>query len=115
MSVKPLLYVLVVVVAGALPGLIPLAAAPAVPSPAGAGPVWAAGPSAIVATGGPALTFSSGPAGDRDGIGALAEGSTVAVLCQVWGEQLANAMPAGGQRTTPLWDRLGAGRYVSDA
>ncbi|NUR96526.1 MAG: SH3 domain-containing protein, partial [Kribbellaceae bacterium] len=80
---------------------------------AGAGiaaPAYAAGSSATVrATGG--LNVRSGAATDRSVIGTVTDGSTVRVVCQVYGQQV-----AGSQRTSAYWDRLDWGHgHVADA
>ncbi|WP_051367316.1 sporangiospore maturation cell wall hydrolase GsmA [Hamadaea tsunoensis] len=73
-------------------------------------PAYAAGSSAIVrASGG--LNVRSGAATDRSVIGAVTDGSTVHVVCQVFGQQI-----SGSQRTSALWDRLDWGHgHVADA
>ncbi|HWG99814.1 MAG TPA: sporangiospore maturation cell wall hydrolase GsmA [Pilimelia sp.] len=70
------------------------------------------------ATGGPAtatVTGTSaavrrGPGTDRARVGTVARGAGLAVRCQMWGERVTG--PGGASNA---WNRLGAGRYVSDA
>jgi len=64
---------------------------------------------ATVAAGG-SLNTRSGPSTADARVGSVADGSRVTVVCQEWGQRI-----AGTQRTSPYWDRLSNGRYVSDA
>lgn len=62
----------------------------------------------VVANGG--LTLRVGPARAETSKGVLPNGSSMEILCQVTGQQI-----AGSIRTTTAWDRLANGLYVSDA
>lgn len=73
-------------------------------------PAAAAGATATVRSGGTGLNLRAGPSTADAQVGRIAEGSRVAVVCQVYGQFV-----AGTQRRTPGWDRLSSGRYVSDA
>jgi flagellar protein FlgJ len=43
-------------------------------------------------------------------VGTLGDAQPVTVGCQVWGEEI-----EGTQRRTPYWNRIGDGRFISDA
>jgi flagellar protein FlgJ len=77
-----------------------------------AGELAAAGgqPKAKVNSDGVVLTVRSGPATDKRAVGSLADGTKIKIRCRVWGQQV-----TGTERRTAYWDRLGDGRYVSDA
>jgi uncharacterized protein YraI len=79
--------------------LVPLVATPAA----------AAGPTATNAADGP-LNMRTGASTVDQRAGAVTNGARLAVVCQVYGQQIAGTM-----RTSPFWDRLSNGRYVSDA
>jgi len=64
---------------------------------------------ATVAAGG-SLNLRGGPSTADSRTGSVAEGSRLTLVCQAWGERI-----AGTQRTSPYWDRLSNGQYVSDA
>ncbi|WP_238009731.1 peptidoglycan DD-metalloendopeptidase family protein [Dactylosporangium sp. AC04546] len=73
----------------------------------------AAAPASIagtVASGGTALKARTAPAHGATLVGAFPNGSTLTLACQVRGETI-----AGSVRTTPMWNRLPSGTYVSDA
>jgi flagellar protein FlgJ len=73
---------------------------------------WCAGASATVASVSTSgrLTVRSGPRTTNRKVGSLANGTRLVVGCQAWGSRV-----AGSVRTSPLWYRLGAGRYISAA
>ncbi|GGV54688.1 hypothetical protein GCM10010277_53630 [Streptomyces longisporoflavus] len=56
------------------------------------------------------VNVRSGPGTSYGKVGRLSAGTRVTILCQKPGEKITG--PAG---TTKLWDRIGSGRYVSDA
>jgi hypothetical protein len=64
----------------------------------------------IVQTGGPPLTVRSRPTSGSTAVGSVAAGSTITIRCQVRGETI-----SGPWGPTDLWDRIGSGRYVTDA
>lgn len=75
------------------------------------GAAWSAGDlDSRIDSGGTELNVRSGPGTDKAVVGALGDGDPVDVLCQVWGEEI-----AGTSGSTPYWNRIGPGRYVSDA
>lgn len=59
---------------------------------------------------GSVLNIRSGPSTDKEVVGTVRNDRELSVACQVWGEEI-----QGSQRTTPLWDRVADGQYVSDA
>jgi murein DD-endopeptidase MepM/ murein hydrolase activator NlpD len=63
-----------------------------------------------VKTGGTALNMRSGASSANTRIGTIANGSRVAIACQVVGEQV-----SGTVRATRVWDRLTNNSFVSDA
>ncbi|MET7396223.1 peptidoglycan DD-metalloendopeptidase family protein [Dactylosporangium sp. NPDC005572] len=63
-----------------------------------------------VASGGTPLKARSAPAHGAALIGAFANGTALTLACQVRGENITGAV-----RTTPMWNRLPSGAYVSDA
>src|SRR5687768_10764266 len=73
-------------------------------------PASAAGATATVRSGGTGLNLRAGPSTVDAQVGRVAEGSRLAVICQVYGQFI-----VGTQRRTPGWNRLSNGRYVSDA
>jgi uncharacterized protein YraI len=64
---------------------------------------------ATVATGSGSVNLRSGPGTAYAKTGELANGTELAVICQVWGERIAGGI------TTNAWNRLVTGRYVTDA
>jgi flagellar protein FlgJ len=68
------------------------------------------GGSATASTGGVPLNLRTEPSTGRPRAGTVPDGSRLAVVCQVSGENV-----VGHARTTDVWDRLSNGRYVSDA
>ncbi len=56
------------------------------------------------------LNVRSGAGTDKPVVGTLTDDTAITVECQVWGQSV-----AGTQRSSPLWDRIGHGRYVADA
>lgn len=76
----------------------------------GATAAAAAAAIATVGSGGTGLNMRAGASTADAQVGRLGEGARLAVVCQVYGQFI-----AGKQRRTPLWNRLGNGRYVSDA
>jgi hypothetical protein len=65
-----------------------------------------------VTTGGGSLTVRSGASTSHSAVGSVAEGSSVRIYCQVRGQRVYSEVY---QVWTDLWDRIGTGRYVSDA
>lgn len=61
-------------------------------------------------TGGIPLNLRAGPSTGQPKAGTVPDGTRLAVVCQVRGQDI-----AGHVRRTDLWDRLSSGRYVSDA
>jgi cell wall-associated NlpC family hydrolase len=64
----------------------------------------------VVLTAGRALTVRAEPTTQSAAIGKRANGATVAIVCQTYGESV-----TGRYGTTRIWDRLKAGGFVSDA
>jgi uncharacterized protein YraI len=56
------------------------------------------------------LNIRSGPGTDKAVVGSLSDEDSISVQCQAWGEEI-----GGTQRRSPLWDRIGGGRYIADA
>lgn len=56
------------------------------------------------------VNVRSGPGTSYETVGAITAGSRVSIDCQTSGQTVVG--PLG---TSPIWDRIGAGRYVSDA
>src|SRR5688572_30326131 len=56
------------------------------------------------------LNVRSGPGTDNPVVASVGDEQVITVGCQVWGEQI-----SGTQRTTPYWNRIGDGQYISDA
>lgn len=77
------------------------------------GAALAATPTAVgtgtVKTGGTPLNMRSTPSSGGARVGTVNSGGTVAIVCQVTGENV-----TGTVRTTRAWDRLTNGSYVSD-
>ena len=65
---------------------------------------------ATVNTAGAPLTVRSGPGTGYAAVGSVADGQTVRIACQTSGSQV-----TGTYGTSTIWDRIGSGRYVSDA
>ena len=65
---------------------------------------------ATVRTAGAPLTVRSGPGTSHSAVGSVASGSTVTISCQTSGTRV-----TGTYGTSTIWDRIGSGRYVSDA
>jgi uncharacterized protein YraI len=65
-----------------------------------------------VTTGGGSLTVRSGPSTTYGAVGSVAEGTSVRIYCQVHGQRVYSDVYGVW---TDLWDRIGTGRYVSDA
>lgn len=63
-----------------------------------------------VDTAGAPLTVRSGPGTGYSAAGSVADGATVTISCQTSGTSV-----AGTFGTSTVWDRIGSGRYVSDA
>ncbi|MGH3660091.1 MAG: peptidoglycan DD-metalloendopeptidase family protein, partial [Micromonosporaceae bacterium] len=63
-----------------------------------------------VRTSGPNLTVRSGPGTSYSSAGSLANGATVNISCQTNGETV-----TGTFGTSKIWDKVGSGKYVSDA
>jgi cell wall-associated NlpC family hydrolase len=59
---------------------------------------------------GPALTVRALPTAASDAIGTRADGATVTIVCQTYGQRV-----TGTYGTTIIWDRVRSGGYVSDA
>ena len=68
------------------------------------------GYAATVNTAGAPLTVRSGPGTGYAAVGSVADGQTVRIGCQTSGTRV-----TGTYGTSAIWDRIGAGRYVSDA
>ncbi|MEV0806157.1 peptidoglycan DD-metalloendopeptidase family protein [Micromonospora sp. NPDC050200] len=66
--------------------------------------------SGTVNTAGADLTVRSGPGTSYDAVGSVADGATVTIYCQTTGSTV-----TGTYGTSSIWDRIGTGRYVSDA
>ncbi|WP_200214837.1 M23 family metallopeptidase [Micromonospora coerulea] len=63
-----------------------------------------------VNTAGADLTVRSGPGTGYTAVGSVADGTTVTIYCQTSGTTV-----TGTYGTSSIWDRIGSGRYVSDA
>ncbi|MDZ5446031.1 peptidoglycan DD-metalloendopeptidase family protein [Micromonospora sp. 4G57] len=63
-----------------------------------------------VNTAGADLTVRSGPGTGYSAVGSVADGTTVTIYCQTSGTTV-----TGTYGTSSIWDRIGTGRYVSDA
>lgn len=63
-----------------------------------------------VNTSGADLNVRSGPGTSYSIVGQVADGQKVTIICQVRGETI-----TGTYGTTSLWDKIGAGQYISDA
>ena len=65
-----------------------------------------------VTTEGETLTVRAGPSSSYSPVGSLADGTTVRILCQTHGQWIYSDVY---EVWTDLWDKIGSGRYVSDA
>lgn len=63
-----------------------------------------------IRTSGTALTVRSGPGSTYAAVGTIANGTKVTIYCQALGTSV-----TGTFGTSRLWDKIGTGRYVSDA
>jgi cell wall-associated NlpC family hydrolase len=59
---------------------------------------------------GPALTVRAQPTAQSDAVGKRADGITITIVCQTYGQQV-----TGTYGTTRIWDKVKSGGYVSDA
>ncbi|MEQ4301428.1 hypothetical protein ABNF97_08555 [Plantactinospora sp. B6F1] len=66
--------------------------------------------SGTVNTAGSPLTVRSGPGTGYSAVGTVADGARVTIQCQTTGTTV-----TGTYGTSNIWDRIGAGRFVSDA
>ncbi|KAB1915078.1 M23 family metallopeptidase [Micromonospora sp. AMSO31t] len=63
-----------------------------------------------VNTAGAALTVRSGPGTGYSAVGSVADGAGVTIYCQTSGTTV-----TGTYGTSSIWDRIGSGRFISDA
>ncbi|MEU5787510.1 peptidoglycan DD-metalloendopeptidase family protein [Micromonospora purpureochromogenes] len=63
-----------------------------------------------VNTAGADLTVRSGPGTGYSAVGSVADGARVTIYCQTTGTTV-----TGTYGTSSIWDRIGSGRYISDA
>jgi murein DD-endopeptidase MepM/ murein hydrolase activator NlpD len=63
-----------------------------------------------VNTAGSPLTVRSGPGTGHAAVGTVADGATVTIQCQTTGTTV-----TGTYGTSNIWDRIGSGRFISDA
>jgi cell wall-associated NlpC family hydrolase len=75
-----------------------------------AGATAASAASGTVNTAGTALTVRSGPGTGYTSVGTVADGAAVTISCQTAGTSV-----TGTYGTTTIWDKIGDGRFVSDA
>lgn len=68
------------------------------------------GASGTVNTAGAPLTVRSGPGTGYSAVGSVNDGAGVSIACQTSGTTV-----TGTYGTSSIWDRIGSGRYVSDA
>jgi hypothetical protein len=66
--------------------------------------------SGTVNTAGTALTVRSGPGTSYAAVGTVADGANVTISCQTTGTSV-----TGTYGTSTIWDRIGSGRFISDA
>jgi hypothetical protein len=66
--------------------------------------------SGTVNTAGSPLTVRSGPGTTYAAVGTVADGAGVSILCQTAGTTV-----TGTYGTSSIWDRIGTGRFISDA
>ncbi|GMU43030.1 MAG: peptidoglycan DD-metalloendopeptidase family protein [Xanthomonadales bacterium] len=64
----------------------------------------------VVNTNGTPLNVRSGPGTGYSVVGTVADGATVTIQCQMPGTTV-----TGPYGTSSIWDRIGSGRYISDA
>ncbi|HCT75432.1 MAG TPA: hypothetical protein DGT23_02320 [Micromonosporaceae bacterium] len=76
----------------------------------GATPALAFGASGTVDAQATVLNVRSGAGTDKPVVDTLSDDEAINVECQLWGEEI-----GGTQRRTPYWNRIGNGRYISDA
>ena len=72
--------------------------------------VSASAASGTVATAGAALTVRTGPGVSYAVAGKVADGAHITISCQTAGSKV-----SGTYGTTTIWDKIGTGRFVSDA
>ena len=72
--------------------------------------VSASAASGTVATAGAALTVRTGPGVSYAVAGKVADGARITISCQTAGSKV-----SGTYGTTTIWDKIGTGRFVSDA
>jgi hypothetical protein len=63
-----------------------------------------------VNTAGADLTVRSGPGTGYSAVGSVADGASVTIYCQTSGTSV-----TGTYGTSSIWDRIGSGRFISDA
>ena len=63
-----------------------------------------------MATAGAALTVRTGPGVSYAVAGKVADGARITISCQTAGSKV-----SGTYGTTTIWDKIGSGRFVSDA
>ncbi|MFG1831645.1 peptidoglycan DD-metalloendopeptidase family protein [Micromonospora chersina] len=68
------------------------------------------GAGTVNTTSGVALTVRSGPGTGYSAVGTVADGANVTIYCQTSGTSV-----TGTYGTSSIWDRIGSGRYISDA
>ncbi|SCL69568.1 M23 family metallopeptidase [Micromonospora chersina] len=68
------------------------------------------GAGTVNTTSGVALTVRSGPGTGYSAVGTVADGASVTIYCQTSGTSV-----TGTYGTSSIWDRIGSGRYISDA
>ncbi|MEU4715954.1 peptidoglycan DD-metalloendopeptidase family protein [Micromonospora purpureochromogenes] len=66
--------------------------------------------SGTVNTAGADLTVRSGPGTGYSAVGSVADGARVTIYCQTTGTTV-----TGTYGTSSIWDRIGSGRFISDA
>ena len=66
--------------------------------------------SGTINTAGAPLTVRSGPGTGYSAVGTVADGTAVTISCQTVGSSV-----TGTYGTSSIWDKIGEGRYVSDA
>ncbi|MEH1099533.1 peptidoglycan DD-metalloendopeptidase family protein [Micromonospora sp. CPCC 205561] len=66
--------------------------------------------SGTINTAGSPLTVRSGPGTGHSAVGTVADGARVTISCQTTGTTV-----TGTYGTSNIWDRIGSGRFVSDA
>ncbi|MFE9691344.1 peptidoglycan DD-metalloendopeptidase family protein [Micromonospora sp. NPDC005806] len=68
------------------------------------------GEGTVNTTSGVSLTVRSGPGTGYSAVGSVADGAKVTIYCQTSGTTV-----TGTYGTSSIWDRIGSGRYISDA